>query len=146
MNLWSRLIADENTFDVNLPFINFINESESSNYVANLNNKSRRPLESDVALLSRADDWTFLFDEEDNLVFPSEIAITVQRPDIVIYTSSIKYVIIIELTIPLEDCFSKACKRKARRYSNLVSDCCSNGESPCSLLKLEVEDTSLYLL
>ena len=60
-------------------------------------------------------------------MFPSEIAITVQRPDIFIYSSSIKYVIIIELSVPLEDCFSKARQRKARRYSNLVSDFCSNG-------------------
>ena len=54
--------------DVNLPFINFISESGSSNYITNSNNKSRRPLESDIALLSRADDWTFLFDEH-TLVF-----------------------------------------------------------------------------
>ena len=106
LNFWSRLIPDDSTFDqgVNLPFINFINESGSSNYVTNTNKKSRT--QKTVALLSRADDWTCLFDEEDNLVFPSEIVITVQRPDIVIYSSSIKRVIIIELTVPklTEDC------------------------------------------
>ena len=55
-------------------------------------------------MLLNANDWEFLFDLGDSpLVFPPEIAVTIQRPDILIFSRSKKAVLIIELTVPLQD-------------------------------------------
>ena len=64
----------------------------------------RHPLSSSKDLLLNSNDWEFLFDLGDSqLVFPPEIAVTTQRPDIVIFSRSKKAVLLVELTVPLED-------------------------------------------
>ena len=93
---------------------------------SNLHN--RHPMSSSKALLLNANDWEFLFDLGDSqLVFPPEIAVTTQRPDIVIFSRSKKAVLLIELTVPLEDRVTAGHTRKENRYAALVQQCSENG-------------------
>ena len=62
-----------------------------------------RPLLSDEVLRC-ARDWQFLFDVGTGYsIFPPEIAATRQRPDVVIFSQSLRVVILLELTVPLEE-------------------------------------------
>ena len=56
-----------------------------------------------------------------------DIAVTRQRPDIVIFSQSLRVVILIELTVPLEDRIAAASTRKTDRYSALLATCENNG-------------------
>ena len=60
--------------------------------------------------------------EFNRLVFPPEIYSTPQRPDIVIWSASIKVVLLLELTCPAEENFDKAHLRKEIRYSDLCHE------------------------
>ena len=67
-----------------------------------------------VALLERADDWKVHVDlnapeygQMENTLFPPEIVPTAERPDLVIWSSSIKTVIWVELTSPWEETMEK---------------------------------------
>ena len=85
---------------VNAPFIRLVKEG-----APRLPNQRRntRPLLSDDVLRC-ARDWQFLFDVGTGYsIFPIDIAVTRQRPDIVIFSQSLRVVILIELTVPLED-------------------------------------------
>ena len=77
-------------------------------------------------LLSAARDWQCLIDFKDNsYVFPTVICITNLRPDIVIWSLSLKKVILLELTCPLEENIVQAKARKSARYLpllNLIKD------------------------
>jgi len=78
--------------------------------------------ESDI--LSRANDWILLMDEEYNQVaFPPQIYETAKRPDITIHSPKTKTVIIIELTVPIEENLSNANIRKKCKYEDLVAEC-----------------------
>ena len=86
-----------------------------------------RPLLSDDVLRC-ARDWQFLFDVGTGYsIFPPEIAATRQRPDVVIFSQSLRVVILIELTVPLEDRIAAANTRKTDRYSALLATCENNG-------------------
>ena len=86
-----------------------------------------RPLLSDDVLRC-ARDWQFLFDVgTGHSIFPLEIAGTWQRPDVVIFSQSIRVVILIELTVPLEDRIAAANTRKTDRYSALLATFENNG-------------------
>ena len=88
----------------------------------------RHPMSSSKALLLNTNDWEFLFDLGDSqLVFPREIAVTTQRPDIVIFSRSRKAVLLIELTVPLEDRVTAGHTSKENRYAALVQQCSENG-------------------
>ena len=89
------------------------------------------------SLLSGALDWSFLFGLEGGLVFPAEITLTALRPDGLIYSDKLKTVILLELTVPIEDCILSARSLKAQRYENLISECQSNGWR-ASLLSIEI--------
>ena len=80
----------------------------------------RRPLSSQTMLL-QANDREFLFDLDEQLQFPPEVAITSLRPDVVILSPSTKTVIMLELTVPLEDRSHLAYDRKSSKYSALVT-------------------------
>ena len=61
------------------------------------------PLPSQAILL-HADDWEFVYGlGPDQFRFPVEIASTSLRPDVVIFLCSNKTVVLLELTVPLED-------------------------------------------
>ena len=54
-----------------------------------------------------SNDWISLVDLYNNYVFPPPIALTTMRPDIVIYSNTLKPIIILELTCPCEENMSK---------------------------------------
>jgi hypothetical protein len=68
-----------------------------------------------------ASDWKLLTDyQHAHLVFPPEIIATNLRPDMVIWSPSVKTVILLELTCPAEEGIAAASTRKLARYSELV--------------------------
>ena len=66
-------------------------------------------------------DWKLLSDLGDKLVFPSFIAITRLRPDIVLFSTSIKTVIILELTCPCEENMEEWHQKKFFKYDPLTT-------------------------
>ena len=86
----------------------------------------RKPLASQAILL-QANDWTFLYDLEGQLQFPIEAAVTSLRPDVVLFSRSSKTIVLLELTVPLEDNVHLAHDRKTTKYSALVTACEENG-------------------
>ena len=82
----------------------------------------RKPLASQAILL-QANDWTFLYDLEGQLQFPIEAAVTSLRPDVVLFSRSSKTIVLLELTVPLEDNVHLAHDRKTSKYSALVTAC-----------------------
>ena len=62
---------------------------------------TRRP--KSTGILHLASDWVLIVDLKEHYVFPPHITITTLRPDIVIYSNSLKRIIIIELTCPCEE-------------------------------------------
>ena len=75
-----------------------------------------------------SNDLEFLFDLGDSqLLFPPEIAVTTQRPDIVIFSRSKKAVLFVELMVPLEDHVATGHTQKEKRYAGLVQQCTENG-------------------
>ena len=88
--------------------------------------RQRRPLLS-TDTLRCVSDWQFLFDVDGGYnVFPIEIPASAQRPDIVIYSLSLRKVLLIELTVLLEDRVAAAHTIKTTRYASLLSACESN--------------------
>ncbi len=75
---------------------------------------SRRPL------LDSASDWKVLVDFNNSLVFPVCTGIVTNlRPDIVIYSETLKIIIWGELTVPMERRIFESAIIKKRRYTNL---------------------------
>ena len=71
-------------------------------------------------LLHLSNDWISLVDLDNNYVFPPHIALTAMRPDIVIYSNTIKRIIILELTCPCEENMSKWHSEKFQKYLALI--------------------------
>ena len=59
--------------------------------------------------------WVFDYDD-DQYVFPAHIVTTDERPDILIYSDSLKTVILVELTCPAEEGILAARERKLEKY------------------------------
>ena len=72
-------------------------------------------------LLHLTADWKLLSDLGDKLVFPSFIAITRLRPDIVLFSTSIKTVIILELTCLCEENMEEWHQKKFFKYRPLTT-------------------------
>lgn len=81
---------------------------------------SKRP---PAGILTSAKDWQMLVDLERQLQFPSHIALTTLRPDVVLVSESTRQVVMLELTVPWEDRLEEAFERKLSKYAALVSDC-----------------------
>ncbi|KAL7889943.1 hypothetical protein AOLI_G00022010 [Acnodon oligacanthus] len=58
--------------------------------------------------LDMAQDWKMLVDIGQQLIFPPEIAATTLRPDLVLWSPSLKSVYITELTVPWENTIEEA--------------------------------------
>ena len=87
----------------------------------------RRELVS-ADLLSSAADWELLVDSaERKISFPSCIAATTLRPDLVLYSRSSRIVFWMELTVCEEDRFGASNSRKTKRYEDLREQCVVNG-------------------
>ena len=69
--------------------------------------------------------------------FPTHIAATNERPDIVIWNDDIRSVFLIELTVSFEDNFAYAKQRKTNRYHELVQ-LCSNNNYQTQLFTIQV--------
>ena len=80
-----------------------------------------------VGILHESSDWKLSVDFDSSLVFPSFIAITSSRPDIVIYSVLKKTVILIELTSPCEENFEDRHFDKIARYEALCVSIRENG-------------------
>ena len=68
-----------------------------------------------------------LVDIGQQLVFPAEIAATTLRPDLVLWSPSLKSVYITELTVPWENSVEEAYERKKLRYTELAADAQQRG-------------------
>ena len=88
---------------------------------------SSRPLVNQNILL-QALDWDFCFDlGSEPLQFPTEVAATILRPDVVNYSRTKKIVIMLELTVPLEDRSHLAHDRKTSKNAPLARTCEEHG-------------------
>ena len=84
--------------------------------------------EHSIGLLNRARDWELRVDFDKRLVFPFEID-TRLRPDMILYSTANKLLIIIELTVPWESRIDEAYERKKLKYSDLCDNCREKGWS-----------------
>ena len=78
-------------------------------------------------ILHLANDWVVLADLKDDYIFPGHIAVSALRPDIVLYSNSLKRVIIIELTCPCEENMEAWHSTKQTKYSPLINIIFGNG-------------------
>ena len=77
--------------------------------------------------LSGARDWKLWVDLGTRLGFPADILETNLRPDLVLWSSSVHTLYIVELTVPWEDAVEEAYERKHLRYSELAASCEQRG-------------------
>lgn len=68
-----------------------------------------------------------LVDLDQRLCFPVEIATTSLRPDLVLWSSSLRSAFIVELTVPWEDAVMEAYEQKSLKYSELAADAEKHG-------------------
>jgi hypothetical protein len=77
--------------------------------------------------LETACDWHIIVDlPKMGYQFPSNIAVTGKRPDLVLWSTSLKLILLIELTVPAERNVQQAYDREMDRYDSpgkLTSDC-----------------------
>lgn len=85
------------------------------------------PTEPEVGKLALAQDWKMIVDIGQQLVFPPEIAATTLRPDLVLWSPSLKAVNIIELTVPWEGSTEEAYECKKLCYTELAADARQRG-------------------
>ena len=88
-------------------------------------------------MLSEANDWTVLADLDKQLKFPSEIALTRLRPDLVLFSRASKRVIWWELTVPSEERIAASHELKLDRYTSLQAEIQAN-EWSCFNFAVEV--------
>ena len=62
-------------------------------------------------------------EEHKQIVFSPQKAETAKRPDITIYSERTRIVIIIELTVPMEENLSNTYARKKCKYQDHVAEC-----------------------
>ena len=71
-------------------------------------------------------------------MFPGDLIVhTQERPDIVIWSDTVKRVIIVELNVPWEENMEEAFERKKLRYENLRMECEDKGWA-CQVMPIEV--------
>lgn len=66
-------------------------------------------------------------DLDQRLCFPVEIATTSLRPDLVLWSSSLRSAFIVKLTVPWEDAVIEAYEQKSLKYSELAADAEKHG-------------------
>ena len=76
------------------------------------------------SVLQLATDWRISADLPHlSYQFPLHIAVTAQRPDIVIWSESLRTIILLELTVSYESGIADAHTRKQDKYAELVETC-----------------------
>ena len=76
-----------------------------------------------LGVLQTANDWLIRIDLKKRLQFPGEIVQTTLRPDIVIWSTKSRQLIMIELTVPWEENIEMANERKRLKYDELTQSC-----------------------
>ncbi|KAJ8362447.1 hypothetical protein AAFF_G00373990 [Aldrovandia affinis] len=76
----------------------------------------------EATLLDTARDWRMQVDLEQRLIFPPEIITTNLRPDLVLWSTSQKLLVIVELTVPWEAAVGEAYERKRLKYSDIAAE------------------------
>ena len=97
--------------------ISFVKEGQKPNNVR----------KTKVGLLHSAPIWKILYDFQGSPTVPSFLTVTTLHPDIVLYSCSIKAVIIIELTCPCEDNMPYWHDKKRENYHSLCTSIKANG-------------------
>ncbi|KAL7842096.1 hypothetical protein SRHO_G00237850 [Serrasalmus rhombeus] len=85
------------------------------------------PTKQEAGQLAMAQDWKMLVDIGQQLIFPPEIAATNVRPDLVLWSPSLKSVYITELTVPWENSTEEAYEHKKLHYTELAADAQQRG-------------------
>ena len=91
-----------------------------------------------VGLLHAAPKWKIFYDFQGSPTVPSFLTVTTLRPDIVLYSCSIKAVIIIELTCPCEENMPYWHDKKRENYHSLCTSIKANGCRFVSFFAVEV--------
>ena len=78
------------------------------------------------SLLEGCTDWHVATHLKHNFIFPTELALTTKRPDIVFWSVKAKKVFVIELTVPYEENSDWAHQRKLEKYDDLREQCVRN--------------------
>ena len=112
-----RNVKKPRTTKGGLKFVNFVKEGETG---------PRAGVEG-KGLLGTSTDWKMRVDLKQRMEFPSEIAVTNKRPDIVIWSAKTKQAVLLELTVPWEERIEEAYERKNLKYQELVKNCQENG-------------------
>ena len=105
--------------------IHFVKEGETTR--GNIMNNTKS------GILDQARDWQLDVDLDRKLRFP-EIVPTNLRPDIVLWSATMKKIIIIELTVPWEESCGEANERKRAKYDELMTECRGKGWQTWSFL------------
>ncbi|KAJ8344224.1 hypothetical protein SKAU_G00315530 [Synaphobranchus kaupii] len=84
--------------------------------------RSTKPRET-PRLFSNDQEWNMRVDLGRQLQFPGEITTMSLRPDIVVWSTKAKTVLLIELTVPWEKGIEAAFERKKTKYSELAAEC-----------------------
>ena len=94
-------------------------------------------------LLHLCESWKKIVDLPDrDYIFPSALATTSLRPDIVLWCPNSKQMKMLELTVCFEENFSASSSLKKTKFKELVQQCQSSGWET-SLLTLQVGSRSL---
>ena len=80
-----------------------------------------------VGLLHSSHQWTLKYDLKGSPTVPSFLTVTALRPDIVLFSSSTKTTILIELTCPCEENMPHWHDKKTQNYYALCSSIRANG-------------------
>ena len=129
----ARMSANQKTGKDHAQKLVFVKEGTTPNPTR----KTHKPHRSPYSILGRATDWQLLVDLKKRLVFPQDIVVTQQRPDMLLLSQSTKTVIIIELTVPWEDRLDISHQLKMQRYQELQEESQNRGwEAP--LFAIEV--------
>ena len=100
------------------PMISFVREGQKP---------PNRPTNVRAGILQAANDWVLRVDLDNMLKIPAEIVVSTLRPDMLLYSVSIRKVLLIELTVPWEDAISEAYERKKCKYMELAAEMRING-------------------
>ena len=84
-------------------------------------------LASKPSLLEGCTDWHVVTDLKHNFIFPTEIALTTKRPDIVIWSVKVKKGFRYWVNGSFEENFDWAHQRKLKKYEDLREQCVRNG-------------------
>lgn len=76
----------------------------------------------DTGHLGGACDWMLLANLNQRLCFPPETIVTKLRPDLVLWSSTLRTVYIIELIVSWEDAVEEAYERKSLKYTELAGN------------------------